>query len=64
MHGPFVRETPVKVCKDKTWQWNRRLEKKIGTEAVQEQTIRTNYVKNHIEKTIKNPLCRLCEKKR
>ena len=64
MHGPFVRKTPVKVCKDKTWQWNRRLEKKIGTEAVQEQTIRTNYVKNHIEKTIEKPLCRLCEKKR
>ena len=27
---------------------------------LQEQAIRTNYVKHNIEKTIKNPLCRLC----
>ena len=29
----------------------------------QEQTIRTNYVKHHIDKTRKSPLCRLCGKK-
>ena len=27
-----------------------------------EQTIRTNYVKHHIDKTSENPLCRLCGK--
>ena len=40
---------------------------KIGIEALlcaaQEQTIRTNYVKHHINKTSGGPLSRLCEKK-
>ena len=30
--------------------------------ASQEQTIRTNYVKHHIDKSSKSPLCRLCGK--
>ena len=30
--------------------------------ASQEQTIRTNYVKHHIDKTSKSSLCRLCGK--
>ena len=40
---------------------------KIGTEtllcAIQEQVIRTNYIKHHIHKTRESPLCRLCGKK-
>ena len=39
---------------------------KIGTEPLlfvaQEQAIRTNYLKHHIDKTSKNPLCRICGK--
>ena len=31
--------------------------------AAQEQDIRTNYVKHHIDKTSESPLCRLCGKK-
>ena len=40
---------------------------KIGTEALlcaaQEQAIRTNYVKHHINKISGRLLCKLCEKK-
>ena len=64
MHGQFVREMPEKVDKDKTWQWLSRCDLKIGTEALlcaaQEQAIRTNYVKHHIDRTSESPLCRLC----
>ena len=67
MRGQFVREMPEKVDKDKTWQWLCKSDLKIGTEALlcaaQEQAIRTNYVKNHIDKTSESSLCRLCGKK-
>ena len=50
---------PEKVDKDKTWQWLSKSDLKIGTEtllcAVQEHTIRTNYVKHHIEKNSESP---------
>ena len=40
---------------------------KVQTEAmicaVQEQALRTNYTKNKIDKTSKNPLCRMCGKR-
>ena len=65
MQGQFVREMPDKVDKEKTWQWLSKGYLKIGTEALlcaaQEQVIRTNYIKRHIDKT--SPLCRLCGKK-
>ena len=58
---------PENVDKKKTWQWLSKRDLKIGTEALlcvaQEQAIRTNYVKHHIDKTSESPLCRLCEKK-
>ena len=58
---------PENVDKDKTWQWLSKCDLKIGTEALlraaQEQAIRTNYVKHHIDKTSESPLCRLCGKK-
>ena len=64
MHGDFVREIPEKVDKDKIWQWLSNSDSKIGTEALlcatQEQAIRTNYVKHHVDKTIEDPLWRLC----
>ena len=68
MHGQFIRETTEKVDKEKTWQWLSRGDLKVGTEAllcaVQEQAIRTNYIKYIIDKTGESPLCRLCGEKR
>ena len=69
MNGKFVREIPEKVGKDKTWQWQSlpKSDLRIGTGglfcAAQEQAIRTNYVKYHIDKTSENSLYRLCVKK-
>ena len=67
MHGKFIRETTEKVNKEKTWQWLSRGDLKVGTEALlcaaQEQAIRTNYIKYHIDKTSDSPMCRLCGKK-
>ena len=67
MHGQFVREMPETVDKDKVWKWLSRGDLKIGKEALlcaaQEQAIRTNYVKYHIDRTSESPLCRLCGKK-
>ena len=58
---------PEKVDKDRTWQWLSKKDLKIGTEALlcgaQEQAIRTNYVKHHINKTSESPLWKLCGKK-
>ena len=67
MYGQFIREMPEKVDKDKTWNWLVRSDLKIETEALlcaaQEQAIRANYVKYHIDKSIDNPLCRMCGKR-
>ena len=67
MYGQFFREMPEKVDKNKTWQWLSRSDLKISTEALlcaaQEQAIRTNYVKYHIDRTSESPLCRLCGKR-
>ena len=45
----------VKVDKEKTWQWLSQGDLKVGTEALlcatQEQAIRANYMKHHINKT-------------
>ena len=65
MHGQFIREIPMKVDKDRTWQWLCKSNSKIGTEALLcpgRTDIRSNYVKHHIDKTSENPLCRLCGK--
>ena len=67
MHGQFIRETAEKVDKKKTWQWLSKGDLKVKTEvllcAAQEQVIRTNYMKYHIDKTSESPVCRLYEKK-
>ena len=59
MHGQFIRETLEKVDQEKTWQWLSRGDLKVGTEALlcaaQEQAIRTNYMKYHIDKTSESP---------
>ena len=55
MHGQFIRETTEKVDKKKTWQWLSRGDSKGGTGALlcaaQQQAIRTNYMRYHIDKT-------------
>ena len=67
MHGQFIRETTEKADQEKTWQWLSRGDLKVGAEALlcaaQEQAIRTNYMKYHIDKTSESPLCRLSGKK-
>ncbi len=67
MYGQFVREMSEEVDQDKTWQWLAKGDLKVGTEALlcaaQEQAIRTNYVKHHIDKSNDSPLCRLCGKR-
>ena len=67
MHGPFFRETTEKVEKEKTLQCLSRGDLKVRTEALlcaaQEQTIRTNHMKYHINKSSESPRCRLCWKK-
>ena len=63
MHGQFVRELQG-VDWDKTWQWLLKGDLKGCTEALicsaQEQALRTNYIKFHIDKTVDSPLCRMC----
>ena len=50
-----------------TQYWLRKADLKVVTEAmlcaVQEQAIRTNYVKHKIDKIAQSPLCRMCDKK-
>ena len=66
MHGQFSKEIPEKVDKEKSWYWISRGDVKVETEALlcaaQEQALRTNYIKHHIEKSIDSPLCRMCGK--
>ena len=66
MHGKFCREIPEKVDKEKSWYWLSRCDVKVETEALlcaaQEQALRTNYIKHHIDKSIDSPLCRMCGK--
>ena len=67
MYGQFLREMPETVDKDKTWEWTRKSDLKVETEALifaaQEQALRTNYVKFNIDKSIDSPLCRMCNQK-
>ena len=67
IYEQFVKKMPEKVDQDRTWQWLSKSDLKIGTKAllcvVQEQAIRTNYVKHLMDKTSESPLCRLCGKK-
>ena len=62
MHRQFVREMLEKVDENKTWQWLSRSDLMISTEALlcaaQEQAIKTNYVKYHIDRTSESPFIR------
>ena len=52
---------------EKSWLWLRRSDPKCETEAlicaVQEQALRTNYVKCKIDKSIESPMCRMCKER-
>ena len=67
MYGQFLREMPEQVDKNKTWNWLVRSDLKVDIDillcAAQEQAIRTNYVKHHIDRSIESPLCRMCGKR-
>ena len=62
----IIIEIPEKVDKEKSWYWLSRCDVKVETEALlcaaQEQALRTNYIKHHIDKSIDSPLCRMCGK--
>ena len=66
VHGQLSREIAEKVDKEKSWYWLSRGDVKVETGALlcaaQEPTIRTNYIKHHIDKSIDSPMCRMCGK--
>ena len=57
MYGQFAREMPEEIDKDLTWQRLVQSDLKVQTEATicaaQEQALRTNCIKNKIDKTSK-----------
>ena len=59
MHCQFFRDTDGIVDRTKSWLWLQNGDLKKGTEALfmaaQEQAIRTNYVKHHIDKSRDSP---------
>ena len=63
MHGQYTRASNG-IDWEKSWSWLRRGDLKGCTEALvcsaQEQSLRTNYTKYHIDKTSDTPLCRMC----
>ena len=67
MHGQFLRQVDEATDSGKCWEWLRKSDLKVQTEALicaaQEQAIRTNYVKFNIDKTVESPSCRLCGQK-
>ena len=65
IYGQFIREIRESTDGKETWKWLKSAGLKIQTKtllcAAQEQALRTNYIKLHIDKSIESPLCRLCE---
>ena len=68
MCGQFAKEMPETTDEIETWNWPRKANLKVETEAMsfatQEQAIRTNYLRHKIDKIAQSPLCRMCDKKR
>ena len=66
MHGQYVREKEG-IDWDRTWQWIAKGDLKGCTEALicsaQEQALRTNYERFHIDHTAESPLSRMCGSK-
>ena len=63
MYGQFIRDMPESTDKEKPWVWLRKCDLKKRSEALicsaQEQAIRTNYVKYHIDECVHSPSCRM-----
>ena len=63
LHGRFLKDTE-KVSTERTWQWLKGGHLKKETEAMvcaaQEQVLRVNSIKNHIDGQDVSPMCRLC----
>ena len=61
MYVQLLCEMPEQVDKDRTWEWMKKSDLKVETEALifaaQEQALRTNVVKCNIDKTGSGPLC-------
>ena len=66
MHGQYVREKEG-IDWDRTWQWIAKGDFKGCTDALicsaQEQVLRTNYTRFHIDHTAESPLCRMIGRK-
>ena len=64
MHGQYLREKEG-IAWDRTWQWTTKGDLKGCTEALicsaQEQALRTNYTRFHIDDTAESPLCGMHE---
>jgi hypothetical protein len=67
MYGQYNRDLRKEVDRERTWWWLKKGDLKPETEvllcAAQEQALRTNYVKFHIDRNVESPLCRLCGEK-
>ena len=63
LHGQFVRGTE-NIRDSESWNWLKRGTMKKETEglltAAQDQALRTNYIKNKIDKLDVSPMCRMC----
>ena len=64
MYGQFTREMLEEIDKELYQNWFVQSDLKVKTEATifsaQKQTLKTNYTKKKIDKTLENPLCRMC----
>ena len=63
LHGQFWKATD-KERDPKRWEWLKKGKLKKETEgtilAAQDQVLRTNAIKHHIDKSKKSPKCRMC----
>ena len=66
MYRQFIRDMPEATEKENSLLWLKKCDLKIPSEALicsaEEQAIRTNYVKYHINKSVNSPPCRMCGK--
>ena len=63
IHGRFLKDTE-KMSTERTWQWLKKehLKKEDATvvSAAQEQALRANSIKHHIDDQDVSPMCRFC----
>ena len=67
MYELFIRDMPEGTEQEKSCLWLIKCDLKIPSKALicsaQEQAIRTNYDKYHIDKSVDLPSCRMCGEK-